>query len=134
MFRHAAERLKDLGNVRFIEISGYDLKPVPDASVDVVYSTVVFMHLDEWDRYNYVVEARRILRPQGRIYIDNFNLCSEEGWAVFEQHRSIRPGQRPPHISKASTAQEIEMYLRKAGFQSVKVEQEGLWVRGWGRK
>ncbi|MBI5198286.1 MAG: class I SAM-dependent methyltransferase [Nitrospirae bacterium] len=134
MLQHAAERLKDYGNVRFVELSGYDLKPIPDQSVDVVYCTVVFMHLEEWDRYQYVLEAHRVLRPGGRIYIDNINLCGEEGWAVFDRHRGARPEKRPAHISVTSTPQEIEMYLKKAGFQSVTIENHTLWARGWGRK
>lgn len=134
MLKHAAKRLSQFKNVSLIEISGFDLKPVADASVDVVYCTVVFMHLEEWDRYNYVLEAYRVLRPGGRIYIDNFSLCSEEGWSVFETHRGIPADQRPPHISKSSTPQEIETYLRKAGFKSVRVEQNKLWVYGWGIK
>ncbi len=134
MLQHAAERLKDYGNVRFVELSGYDLKPVADQSVDVVYCTVVFMHLDEWDRYHYVLEAHRVLRPGGRIYIDNFSLCGDEGWAVFERQRVGRPEERPAHISISSTPQEIETYLKRAGFQSVAVESHTLWARGWGRK
>src|SRR5712671_1300090 len=56
MLSLTAKRLKDLSNVELVEISGYDLSGVADASVDVVYCTVVFMHLESWDRYNYVSE------------------------------------------------------------------------------
>ena len=76
MLKHAQERLAAFDNVRFVEISGYDLRPIEDASIDLVYCTVVFMHLDEWERYNYILEAWRVLRPGARIFIDNFNLCS----------------------------------------------------------
>ena len=54
MLSLTAERLKGLSNVELVEISGYDLSGVADASVDVVYCTVVFMHLESWDRYNYI--------------------------------------------------------------------------------
>src|SRR5438477_5702108 len=83
--------IKGLSNVELVEISGYNLSGVADASVDVVYCTVVFMHLECWDRYNYVSEAFRALRPRGRIYVDNINLCSEGGWKVFETHRAFLP-------------------------------------------
>ena len=62
MLSLTAERLKDLSNVELVEISGYNLSGSADASVDVVYCTVVFMHLEPWDRYNYVLEAFRVLR------------------------------------------------------------------------
>ena len=129
MLAHAQERLKDLPDVRLIEISGFDLKPVADELVDMVYSTVVFMHLDEWDRYNYVLEAMRVLRPGGRLFVDNFNLCHEIGWQVFEVHRtSFTPEQRPSHISKSSTPMEIETYLTRAGFQSVQMRETDGWI------
>lgn len=134
MLKHAAKRLSKLHNVNLIEISGYDLGPIPDNSVDLVYCTVVFMHLEEWDRFTYVLESQRVLRKGGRIYIDNFNQCSDKGWAVFERHRSIPPPQRPAHISKSSTPQELENYLRRAGFSAVKLREEGAWVRAWGIK
>ena len=50
---------------------------------DLVYCRLSSMHLDQWDRYSYVVEGFRILRPGGRLFIDNVNLCSDEGWDVF---------------------------------------------------
>ncbi len=134
MLKYAARRLNQFNNVRLVEISGFDLKPIEDESVDVVYCTVVFMHLDEWDRYNYVLEAHRVLRPGGRIWIDNFNLCSDEGWAIFEDHRNIPTDQRLPHMSKSSTPQEIGVYLRRAGFRSVKLKENGAWIRAWARK
>jgi SAM-dependent methyltransferase len=134
MLEHARRRLEPFANVKLIEVSGFDLRPVPDASVDLVYCTVVFMHLDEWDRYNYIEEAYRVLRPGGRVFVDNFSLCSVEGWEIFENHRRQYPRHRPPHISKSSTPQEIEVYLRRAGFQRIRIQEEGAWVRGLGIK
>jgi SAM-dependent methyltransferase len=134
MLAHARRRLQAFPNVTLVEISGFDLAPIPDQSVDVVYCTIVFMHLDEWDRYNYVLEARRILRPGGRLYVDNFSLCSDEGWGVFETHRGFPPDQRPSHISKSSTPQELETYLRRAGFADVQGTTQASIVRYWGKK
>src|SRR4029079_14758139 len=134
MIKLAGERLSDLDNVDLHEISGYNLNGIADQSVDVVYSTVVFMHLESWDRYNYVVEAMRVLRPGGRIYIDNVNLCSEEGWRVFDNHRTYAPDQRPPHITQCSTPQEIETYLKRADFEQVQLRTNDSFVRGWAVK
>src|SRR5437588_9435797 len=108
MLSLAAERLRDLPGMKLKEISGYDLRSVADASVDVVYCTVVFMHLESWDRYSYVLEAFRVLRPNGRIYVDNINLCSEGGWKVFETHRAFSPENSAPHMIQNSTRHDIE--------------------------
>lgn len=129
MLALAAERLRGLHNVELREISGYNLSGVADAAVDVVYCTVVFMHLEPWDRHNYILEAFRVLRPNGRIYVDNINLCSDGGWKVFETHRAFSPTNRPPHMTQNSTPQEIETYLRRAGFRDVRIRTDDDWIR-----
>src|SRR6266850_2333879 len=134
MLSLTAKRLKDLSNVELVEISGYDLSGVADASVDVVYCTVVFMHLESWDRYNYISEAFRVSRTGGRIYVDNINLCSDGGWKVFETHRAFSPVNRPPHMTQNSTPQEIETYLKRAGFSDVRMRTDDDWIRAWGIK
>ena len=135
MLGHARRRLQAHTNVKFIEISGSDLKPVADQSIDVVYCTVVFMHLMEWDRYTYVLEAHRVLRPGGRVFVDNFSICTDEGWGVFENLRKIFPSeQRPQQISKSSTPQELEVYLTRAGFVDIGHRTDGQWIRCWGTK
>ena len=134
MLSLTAQRLKDLSNVELVEISGYDLSGVADASVDVVYCTVVFMHLESWDRYNYISEAFRVLQPGGRIYVDNINLCSDGGWRVFETHRAFSPTNRRPHMTQNSTPQEIETYLKRAGFLDGRIRTDDDWIRASGVK
>lgn len=135
MIRQAQRKTLGLDNVRFVEVSGYDLQPVPDNSVDVVYTTVVFMHLDEWDRYNYCLEAFRVLKPGGRFYCDNANIASDEGWEMFESVRTRFPAaERPPQSSKCSSVPEFETFLRRAGFVDWHVATRPMWVYGWGTK
>jgi SAM-dependent methyltransferase len=118
----------------WFELTGFDLHPFVDGSVDVVCSTVVFMHLEEWDRFNYVLEAYRVLRPGGRIFVDNVNLCSDEGWRVFEIHRQIPPNLRPAHITKHSTVGELKTYLRRARFTEIRSREVGEWIQVWATK
>lgn len=134
MLEHAAKWTKDSANVRLVEISGHDLQPIADNSVDAVYCTVVFMHLDEWDRYAYVREAHRVLKPGGRFCCDNANLESDQGWAVFEAGLAIPPEARPQHISRCSTTAELSRYLIKAGFSEVQTRTPGPWVIAYGIK
>ena len=96
MLDHARAALGGLGNVSLVALDGYTLAPVPSTSVDVVSCTGVFMHLDEWDRFGYVEEAWRVLRPGGRIYVDNINLLGEDGWARFMELKRLAPRARPP--------------------------------------
>jgi ubiquinone/menaquinone biosynthesis C-methylase UbiE len=131
MLEHARRRLAAFPNVRFVELSGYDVRAVPDATVDAVYCTVVFMHLTEWDRYNYIEDARRILRPGGRLYVDNISLTTDYGWNFFQSARAIDPSKRPPQIGSTSTPQEFEVYFSRAGYSSWHVEVvDNSWVVG----
>ncbi len=128
MLAHAAEALAGVPNVSFVELAGSDLRAVPDDSLDAIYCTVVFMHLDEWDRYRYVREMFRVLKPGGRLYIDNYNLLSEEGWSFFLEMAEIDPVHRPANISKSSTPQELRAFAERAGFTDVLVRPAALFV------
>jgi len=82
-------------------------------------------------------EVHRVLRPGGRVHIDNFNLLSEPGWSFFlETLDGYHPLERPPNISKASTPSELETYLERAGFERVVCAHapDHLFVSAWGVK
>jgi SAM-dependent methyltransferase len=119
MLRFAHNNLAGLQNVELIELSSSSLREVASASLDRVYCTAVFMHLDEWDRYKYVTEAFRVLVPGGRCYFDNINLAGDVGWNIFLEMTKYEPELRPPNISKSSTAEELATYLERAGFENV---------------
>jgi SAM-dependent methyltransferase len=112
----------------------FDLAGIADQSMDVVYSTAVFMHLDEWDRFRYVQEFHRVLRPGGRVYFDNFDLRSPDGWELFVEMSALDIAVRPPNVSKASTEQELTWYAEQAGFADVASETGQLWITVTARK
>ncbi len=128
MLGHAAEALKDVSNIELVALAGSDLRAIGDESLDVIYCTVVFMHLDEWDRFRYVSEMYRVLKPGGRVYFDNFNLLSDDGWTFFLEQCAHEPVNRPANISRSSTPQELRAYAERAGFSSVEVLPAGLFV------
>jgi ubiquinone/menaquinone biosynthesis C-methylase UbiE len=134
MLGHIRRRLAKFNNVRTVASSGYDLAPIPDQSVDLVYCTVVFMHLDEWERYNYIREGFRILRPGGRMLVDNVDLTSDGGWAFFLKHCEVPPAERPAQISKTSTPDELRTYLHRAGFQQLGQYSAVEMAFAWGIK
>ena len=134
MIGHLRRRLEKFSNVRAVATSGYDLKEIESESVDVVYCTVVFMHLEEWERFSYVSEGWRILRPGGRMLVDNVNLLSDSGWAFFQEHCAVVPSERPAQISKTSTPQELETYFKRAGFTGIEQRWLDLWITTFGVK
>jgi SAM-dependent methyltransferase len=121
MLSHAAERTRGLPNVTLVELATVGLQEFPRDAFDLVYCTIVFMHLFEWDRYRYVEEAFRVLRPGGRCYFDNFPLDSKHGWSVFMESARYPVERRPSHLSMSSSREELGIYLRKAGFADVQV-------------
>lgn len=121
MLAHARRRLQGCPNTTLVELATVGLQEFPTGSFDLVYCTVVFMHLFEWDRYRYVEEAFRVLRPGGRCYFDNLAFDSEQGWAVFMQGSHYVPDARPAHMSMCSSREELTVYLSRAGFLDVKI-------------
>jgi SAM-dependent methyltransferase len=135
MLGHAAKRLQGRPNTTLVELATVGLQEFPRDAFDMVYCTVVFMHLFEWDRYRYVEEALRVLRPGGRAYFDNFPLDSEHGWAVFTQGSQYPLDRRPAHLSMSSSREELRTFLTRAGFDAVTVHDlpNGL-IAATGRK
>ena len=85
--------------------------------------------------FNYVREGFRVLKPGGRMLVDNTNLLSDEGWAFFQKTMDLyHPLARPASISKSSTPQELEAYFHRAGFQDVRQKLEGMWIVTFGSK
>ncbi len=120
--------------MKLVELKTNVLSEFENNSFDKVYCTTVFMHLDEWDRYKYVRETFRVLRPGGMCYFDNLNLCGEEGWAVFEELSQLDSAGRPANISKMSTDEELRCYLEQAGFEVVRAYPASRYVTVVGRR
>jgi SAM-dependent methyltransferase len=129
MLGHAARRMAGLDNVTFVELAEVGLAGVTNDSIDLVYCTVVFMHLYEWDRYRYVQEAFRVLRPGGRCYFDNIDITSSHGWKVFLDSASYPAAERPAYLPMTSSADELRTFAARAGFDRVTVHQwDDAWV------
>jgi SAM-dependent methyltransferase len=120
MLAYASERLRDLENVKLVRTTACGLAEFASGSFDVVYSTNMFAHLDEMDRWRYVAEGFRVLRPNGRLFIDNVDLESDGGWAAFaEGAKSSQEMERPPYQPRYSSAAELTTYALRAGFDLV---------------
>jgi SAM-dependent methyltransferase len=129
MLATAAERLRGVNNVRLVKLQQVGLDQMESNSFDLVYSTNMLAHLDEMDRWRYVKDAFRVLRPGGRLCIDNVDLESEEGWAGFARGaESSQELERPPYIPTPSTAAELTTYALRAGFVQTKAHKRSPLV------
>ena len=89
MLATAAERLRGIHNVRLVKLQQVGLDALESNSFDMVYSTNMLAHLDEMDRWRYVKDAFRVLRAGGRLYIDNIDMESDEGWGALARGTEI---------------------------------------------
>ncbi len=129
MLEIARQRLAGLANVELVELRDVGLSEIADASIDLVYCTVVFIHLFEWDRYAYVKEAFRILRPHGRCFFDNIDITSNHGWQVFTGVFEVPREYRVAQSAMTSSGDELRTYATKAGFHDVRIHRwDDAWV------
>jgi SAM-dependent methyltransferase len=67
MLARAQEHNADVANVSWVKGDGRSLAPVPDASVDLIMSFVVFQHIPDPEvTLAYVRDMGRVLKPGGR--------------------------------------------------------------------
>ena len=120
MLATAAQRLRTVTNVRLVKLQHVGLDELESSSFDLVYSTNMLDHLDGMDRWCYVQEAFRVLRPGGRLFIDNTDLEQDAGWRAFANGaKASQKLERAPYSPTPSTAAELTTYASRAGFAQI---------------
>ena len=118
MLKVLSKRFKDSEKIEYLLLDGKSLSAVADKSVDGAFSYGVFVHLQHWDIYNYLVELQRILKPGGRGIIQHANTFSELGWQKFIKQL---PGQLSRHKLPGSftvmTPQIMQEFTQRAGLK-----------------
>lgn len=91
--------------------------PFPDAQFNAVLSTVMLHHLPQKARLQFATEIRRVLKPDGRVLIVDF-----EGFS--DQKRSILSHFHRPHGHVR--AQDIVALLAQAGLKTIESGPVGI--------
>jgi ubiquinone/menaquinone biosynthesis C-methylase UbiE len=129
MLACAADRLVSLNNVHLVHLTAANLDAFPANSFDLTYSSNMFDHLDQMDRYKYILDAFRVLRPAGRLYVDNTDLESDAGWAGFANGvATAQAYERFSFQPSPTTAAELTAYAKRAGFVEVRIHHRSPLV------
>ena len=96
--------------------------PFPDASIDVVTSSLMMHHLPEELKVRGLAEIYRVLKPGGRLLIADFMRPTgsflNHLFIAFTNHRGLKSG-----------VEDLQKLLKEAGFsQFTKVENEVLII------
>jgi len=92
--------------------------PSPDDTADWVCFFSVFTHLLHEDSYSYLAEARRVLKPGGRIVFSFLEFRIPYHWSVFED--SVAQRKTRQHLNQFMDRDGIHAW---AGHLGLEVEQ-----------
>lgn len=128
----AKERLSSFDNVEFHALVRNDLSCIPDNSIDKVYSVAVFCHLDKEDLFNYLREMNRILKPNGTIYVETWNLAHNIGWKRWQYEAdnwfiSDHSERKDVTRNQFCSPDEFDLYVKKAGFEIMGSYSDSVW-------
>jgi SAM-dependent methyltransferase len=111
--------------VRTVLLDGRSLGTLPNASVDVVFSYDVFVHLPHWEIFNYLREMKRVLRLGGRAVIHHGNVLSELGWKKFlDDAERERAGLAPRGRFTFVTPSIMAVLIERAGLHLERSEEQ----------
>ena len=106
-------------------VDGTGLDQVADDSVDAAFSYGVFVHIQHWDIYRYLVELRRVLRPGGKALIQHSNVLSDLGWTKFT--REVQPQlnkHKLPWTFTPNTPDFMRELISRAGLECIEMNTE----------
>lgn len=99
--------------------------PFGDAQFDLVIMVEVLRYLDRPDTEKALAEARRVLKPGGKLFVTLVNRWALDGFYVLQRARALVKGRafddKNPYCLFHTPAS-AERDLRRAGFDEVRIE------------
>jgi len=115
MIAKGTEYLSDCKNARLIRTEGSDLKAFEPESIDLLYSLLVLIHVDRRSFYRYLREMKRVIKPDGMVFLQFQNILSEEGITKFEGVLDMDI----EYPLEFYTLEELKTYCERQGFEVI---------------
>jgi SAM-dependent methyltransferase len=132
MLAKARERLGARAPYEFLHYDGVDV-PLPDASLDLIYSVAALQHVPKPYVYNLFFEIHRLLKPTGFAVVHLLSFADfaahQQRWESWrtEVERQVRRG--PGHWHHFYAVDELDAVLRVGtGFAHVDIRFDGRWT------
>jgi ubiquinone/menaquinone biosynthesis C-methylase UbiE len=109
MLDYARRKARRLPNCRF-EAGSAEALPFPDASFDVVMSSLMLHHLPDGLRLQAAIEMKRVLRPGGVVLLADFAIPERGAWHLLAAITGHAGGQMIRRVSP------VEPLVAEAGF------------------
>jgi SAM-dependent methyltransferase len=83
------QRFAGRKGIDFLVNNGYDLEPVPDGDVTLVYCFDAMVHFDSDVIRSYLRDTRRVLAPKARGFFHHSNYTGGHDWRTNPQARNF---------------------------------------------
>lgn len=125
LLAEAQERLSQRGGPGQCKVTWQVQKSVaialPDQSVDVMCAFSVFTHIEHEDTFQYLLEARRVVRPGGKFVFSCLPLELPAAQDEFRKQASLEFGKRWAQVRNIVTSRDlINEMARMAGWEVVR--------------
>jgi len=110
-------------NVQFHKNNGRDLSVFPDKRFDFVFSVAVLQHIEKEDALFYLMEIYRVLKENGKVYLQFPNLLCDDNLRSFLD--SSKQKYRSVSRMRYYTTAEIEKIMEAIGFKIDSLVERG---------
>src|SRR5258708_3155310 len=114
-----AHRLIRRSDWVFIETQGTKIRCV-DGAADFVCFFSVFTHLFPQDIYRYLQEAKRVLKPGGKIAFTFLEFRLDSHWRIFES--TLNQHVKNVHLDQLISRDAIEAWAKRLGLSILALE------------